>query len=86
MHGRGRFEWAASGEVYNGHWVKGKMTGEGIKVQSDGCRLQGAFLGGELHGWAEKVCLIYPIYTMYCCYNFHTLRLSCRYLLAEIGT
>jgi len=55
MHGRGRFEWAASGEVYNGHWVKGKMTGEGIKVQSDGCRLQGGFLGGELHGWAEKV-------------------------------
>ena len=55
MHGRGRFEWAASGEVYNGHWVKGKMTGEGIKVQSDGCRLQGSFLGGELNGWGEKV-------------------------------
>lgn len=55
MHGRGRFEWAASGEVYNGHWVRGKMTGEGIKVQSDGCRLQGSFLGGELNGWGEKV-------------------------------
>lgn len=55
MHGRGRFEWAATGEVYNGAWAKGKMTGEGIKISFDGSRAQGAFTNGVLDGWAEKV-------------------------------
>ena len=57
MHGRGRFEWPSTGEVYNGAWSKGKMTGEGIKVSADGSRAQGVFLDGTLDGWAEKVML-----------------------------
>lgn len=48
-----RFTWS-NGEIYNGEWMHGKMSGKGQKVQIDGSMLDGTFNCGKLHGWGNK--------------------------------
>lgn len=55
MQGYGRFDWAASGNVYSGEWSSGKATGQGSLIKSDGSKLQGSFYAGKLHGWAHHI-------------------------------
>lgn len=55
MHGSGTFTWA-TGDIYKGKWDMGKATGLGLKVTSDGTRIEGQFVDGLAQGWTLKVC------------------------------
>ncbi len=37
---------------------QGKVKGKGILIENNGCRSDGIFENGVLHGWAMKVCLV----------------------------
>lgn len=54
MDGYGWFAWA-TGDSFVGDWIKGKMNGNGVKINSnDGSRVEGSFMAGRVHGYAIK--------------------------------
>ncbi len=48
-HGVGRLQFE-NGDVYEGGFVEGAMTGRGVLTMADGSRFEGDFLRGTLHG------------------------------------
>jgi hypothetical protein len=51
--GVGEFTWALTSERYVGDFVKGQMTGWGIRDSPSGC-ITGNFVAGLVCGWAKK--------------------------------
>ena len=50
MHGYGFFAWA-NGDTYSGNWIKGKISGYGIKSHADGLIEKGNPISSFFHSF-----------------------------------
>lgn len=53
-HGKGKFIWNATNDVYTGDFINGNMHGNGTFVWGSGDRYEGPFRKGKMHGVGGK--------------------------------